>query len=212
MTHGSVSACFMTELYAPQRPDDIRKLIDAFPLAWIVNAETSGDVLSSQIPLLPLPAEGGEVVGLLGHFSRANPLVARLRERPRAVVLFQGPDAYASPSWYANRDSAPTWLYANVTFTVDVILREDLTDHALARLVERMEHGRPERWNLAEVGHRYRSLQQRVIAFEATIRDAKARFKLAQDESPEVVRNTIDALGPHAIADWLRVFNAGRGE
>ena len=193
-------------------PDDVRMLMDAFPLAWVVSADTSGEVLSSQVPLLPLPEKCGEVTGLLGHLSRNNPLVARFREWPTAAILFQGPDAYASPSWYANRDCAPTWLYVNATCTVDVALREDLTDHALERLVERMEQDRPERWNLAEIGHRYRSLQQRVIAFTATIRATKARFKLAQDEPPEVVRSTIEALGSHTIADWLRAANADRLE
>ena len=186
--------------------------MDTFPLAWVVSADTSGEVLSSQLPLLPLPEGCGKVTGLLGHLSRNNPLFARFRERPEAAILFQGPDAYASPSWYANRDSAPTWLYVNVTCTVDIVLRDDLTDHALERLVERMECDRPKRWDLAEIRHRYHSLQQRVIAFTATIRATKARFKLAQDEPPDVVRSTIEALGSHAIADWLRCANADRLE
>ena len=201
-----------TDRFEPRSPDDVRALIDTFPLAWVVSADASGDAVSSQLPLLPLPENGGEVTGLLGHLSRANPLVACFRENPRATILFQGPDAYASPSWYADRDSAPTWLYVNATLSVDIALREDLTDHALARLVERMERDRPQRWNVAEIDHRYHSLQRRVVAFTATIRETRARFKLAQDESQTVVRNTLDALGPHAIAAWLHAFNTDRLE
>lgn len=190
--------------------NDVRALIDSYPLAWVVSMDISGELLSGQFPLLPLPEDESEVTGLLGHISRENPLVARFRDYPKAVVLFQGPNVYASPSWHANRDCAPTWLYASATCTVDIALREDLTDHALERLVERMERDRPQRWNLAEIGHRYRSLQQRVIAFTAMISETKARFKLAQDESPEVVRSTIEALSSHPIADWLRRANANR--
>ncbi|KLD80011.1 FMN-binding negative transcriptional regulator [Xanthomonas hyacinthi] len=202
----------MTERFGPRSPGDARALIEAFPLAWVVSVDASGEALSSQLPLLPLSADGGEVTALLGHMARGNPLVARLRALPRAAVLFQGPDAYASPSWYANRDSAPTWLYANVACTVDIALREDLTDYALERLVERMERDRPARWNLAEIGHRYHRLQPHVIGFVATIRQLQPRFKLAQDETPGVVGNTIDALGSHPIVPWLRAFNAERME
>lgn len=202
----------MTYQFDSRSSDNIRTLIDTFPLAWLVSMDTSGEMLSGQLPLVPLPEEGGEVTGLLGHMSRENPLVSRFRDHPRAAVLFQGPDAYVSPSWYANRDSAPTWLYVNATCIVDIALREDLTDHALNRLVERMERSRPERWSLAEIRHRYHLLQQRVIAFTATIRKTKVRFKLAQEEPPEVVRDTIEALGSHAIVDWLRSINADRLE
>lgn len=202
----------MIDRFGPRSPDDVRALVDAFPLAWIVSMDAAGEVLSNQLPLLALPEESGQVSGLLGHIPRANPLVARLREQPRVAILFQGPDAYASPSWYANRDSAPTWLFANVTCTADVALHEDLTDHSLERLVERMERDRPERWHLAEIGHRYPLLQRHVIAFVATIRSTQARFKLGQDEPPEVVRDTLAALGSHAIVDWLRTFNDDRLE
>jgi transcriptional regulator len=202
----------MSDRFGPRSPDDIRTLIDAFPLAWIISTDASGDVLSSQLPLLPLPEADGHIGGLLGHIPRSNPLVARLREQPRVAILFQGPDAYASPSWYANRDSAPTWLFANVTLSADIALHEELTDHSLEQLVERMERDRPERWNLTEIGHRYHLLQRHVIAFVATIRSTKARFKLAQDEPPDVVQNTMAALGSHPIVDWLRTFNHDRLE
>ena len=202
----------MSRQFDSQSFNDIRTLIDSFPLAWVVSMGTSDELLSGQFPLLPLPEDEGEVTGLLGHMSRENPLVARFRDYPKAAILFQGPNVYASPSWYTNRDSAPTWLYINATCTVDITLREDLTDHALNQLVERMEQSRPERWNLAEIRHRYHLLQQRMIAFTATIRETRARFKLAQDEPPDVVRSTIEALGSHAISDWLRAANADRLE
>lgn len=199
----------MNSPFAPRSPDDIAELVRACPLAWLVSIDPAGEVLSSQLPLLPLPPEDGAML-LLGHMARTNPLVARLGDRPRAAILFQGPNAYVSPSWYANRDSAPTWIYVNATLTVDIALREDMTDRAINLLVHRMEQGRPERWRVAEIAHRYAALRDRVIGFTATVRKVDAKFKLAQDEAPPVVRETLDHLEDDALIRWVMAANADR--
>ncbi|MCH7862180.1 FMN-binding negative transcriptional regulator [Sphingomonas sp. NPDC092331] len=195
--------------FAPRSPEDIATLLRTAPLAWLVSVDPAGEVLSSQLPLLVLPPEEGEML-LLGHMARTNPLVARLGERPRAAILFQGPNAYVSPSWYADRDSAPTWIYVNATLTADVTLREDLTDRALNLLVHQMEQGRPERWRVTEIAHRYAALRDRVIGFTAKVVKVDARFKLAQDEPPAVVRETLAHLEEDALIRWVEGVNADR--
>jgi len=199
--------------FARRSPEDVATLLRTCPLAWLVSVDPAGEILSSQLPLLPLPLppeDGGML--LLGHMARTNPLVARLGDRPRAAILFQGPNAYVSPSWYADRDSAPTWIYVNATLTADITLREDLTDRAINLLVHQMEQGRPERWRVAEIAHRYAALRDRVIGFTATILKVDARFKLAQDEPPPVVRETLDHLGDDALIRWVEAMNADRLE
>mgnify|MGYP001146933394 FL=1 len=89
----------MNSSYASSSPDDIAALVTACPLAWLVSIDPGGEILSSQLPLVPLRPENGAMV-LLGHMARTNPLAARLRNQPRAAILFQGPNAYVSPSWY----------------------------------------------------------------------------------------------------------------
>lgn len=199
----------MNSPFAPRSPDDIVALVNACPLAWLVSIDPVGEVVSSQLPLLPLPQEEGAML-LLGHMARSNPLVTRLRDRPRAAILFQGPNAYISPSWYTDRDSAPTWAYINATITADIAIREDMTDRAINLLVHRMEQGRPTRWRVAEIAHRYAALRDRVIGFTATIAKIDARFKLAQDEPPPVVRETLDNLDDDALIHWMKAANAER--
>lgn len=201
----------MNSPFAPRSQEDVATLVRTCPLAWLVSVDPAGEVLSSQLPLLVLPPEDGEML-LLGHMARTNPLVARLGERPRAAILFQGPNAYVSPSWYADRDSAPTWIYVNATLTADITLRADLTDRAINLLVHQMEQGRPERWRVAEIAHRYAALRDRVIGFTATILKVDARFKLAQDEAPPVVRETLDHLEDDALVRWVAAMNAERLE
>ncbi|MES2452681.1 MAG: FMN-binding negative transcriptional regulator [Pseudomonadota bacterium] len=199
----------MNSPFAPRSADDIAALVNACPLAWLVSIDPAGEVVSSQLPLLPLPQEDGAML-LLGHMARSNPLVPRLRDRPRAAILFQGPNAYISPSWYADRDSAPTWAYINATITADIAIREDMTDRAINLLVHRMEQGRPRRWRVAEIARRYAALRDRVIGFTATIAKIDARFKLAQDEPPPVVRETLEHLEDDALIRWMKAANAER--
>ncbi len=199
----------MNSSYASSSPDDIAALVTACPLAWLVSIDPGGEILSSQLPLVPLRPENGAMV-LLGHMARTNPLAARLRNQPRAAILFQGPNAYVSPSWYADRDSAPTWIYVNATLTADITIRDDLIDRAVNLLVHRMEQGRPDRWRVAEIGHRYAALRDRVIGFTATIAKVDARFKLAQDEPPAVVRETIAHLADEGLIRWVETANAER--
>ena len=50
--------------------------------------------------------------------ARANPQWRDLAESPEALVVFQGPDHYISPSWYATKRETgkvvPTWNYVMV--------------------------------------------------------------------------------------------------
>lgn len=44
------------------------------------------------------------------HLARGNALSRHL-DGATALVVVNGPDAYISPRWYANRDTVPTWDY-----------------------------------------------------------------------------------------------------
>lgn len=179
-------------------------------MAWLVSIDSDGKVISSQLPLLPLVEGDQPVRQLLGHVGRSHSLCERWQAQPRTAILFQGPHSYVSPSWYSNRSSAPTWCYVNAAVTADITVRPDLTDIALERLVDRMETELPDRWQIDEVANRYEALRDRIVAFVADIVDVDARFKLAQDESEDAVRETINALGGHPLAHWMRDFNADR--
>jgi transcriptional regulator len=73
-----------------------------------------------------------------------------------------------------------------------------------------MEQGRPERWRVTEIAHRYAALRDRVIGFTAKVVKVDARFKLAQDEPPAVVRETLAHLEEDALIRWVEGVNADR--
>ncbi len=51
---------------------------------------------------------------LLGHVAYANPHWRCFDGVREVLIIFQGPHAYVSPSWYVETPAVPTWNYAAV--------------------------------------------------------------------------------------------------
>jgi transcriptional regulator len=181
---------------------DVRDLIAEYPLAWLT--APSGE--ASLLPLLGEYDGEGNLVRLLGHIARGNPLFETLSVAPRATILFTGPQGYVSPCHAGKRDWGPTWNYAKLVIAADIAFEPDSTDAALSALTEAMEQGR---WTPAELGARYDGMARQVVAFRAHVRTLNGRFKLGQDETRPVfeaiLRNHPDA----ALVRWMQRF-AGR--
>ena len=189
--------------FPPRDPLQLLDLIQAFPLAWIVVARADG-FSTSVMPLLAELGADGSIASFLGHLPLAHPQVALLRSEPRALILFQGPNAYISPANVEKPGWAPTWNFTVAAFTVDISLAPDETDHALGALVDHMEAGGAEPWTIERMGDRYVELAQRVVAFRAAVCHVDARFKHGQDEDIEVYADIVGALGEHPLAAWMQ--------
>jgi len=184
-------------------------LIESYPLAWVVSDGPDG-FAATPLPMMVDTDESGALVRLIGHFAKSNPQVAQLERSPRALFLFQGPHAYISPSWISDRTWGPTWNYAVIRIEADVRFLPDRADAVLARLVRKVEQGRERAWSIPEMGERYRELRTRIIAFEADIRAVRPRFKLGQDERPEVLAEILAHTGDDELNRWTRRMNERR--
>ncbi|HEY6354199.1 MAG TPA: FMN-binding negative transcriptional regulator, partial [Burkholderiaceae bacterium] len=104
---------YMPAHFEETRPEVLHALLRDHPLAtWVVQ---SGDgLLVNHIPFL-LDAARGPHGTLIGHVARANPV---WRQLGASVAVFQGAQAYISPSWYPTKRAhgkvVPTWNYAVV--------------------------------------------------------------------------------------------------
>jgi transcriptional regulator len=205
-------------LYAARSQDDLLRLLQAQPMAWLVSAG-GDDAAFTPLPLRAALDGAGRLVALQGHLARRNPHVARLRRDPVAQALVLGPHAYVSPSWLDDRTQAPSWNYAAAVFALQVQLSEDPQDieDELRALVERMEGGRPDGWRLEEMGERYARLAQGVTALRGTIVATRATFKLGQDERDHDFAQLLAGLargGERELVQWMQAFStrdAGSG-
>lgn len=192
--------------FAARDDADVLRLVDEYPLAWVVGACSPG-ASATPLPLLPDLDEAGKLVSLTGHFSIHNPQVAELREQAGACVLFTGPQGYVSPSCTSQRQWAPTWNYAVARFEVTVEFRPAETRTALERLVARMERAHPQPWQLSSLGSRYEQLSPKIIAFRAHVQRVRATFKLGQDERRSTFGEILAHLGDPPLVQWMREFN-----
>lgn len=146
--------------------EQIHELVRTNPLGLVIT-HVDGEALSTLLPIVLDPS--GEM--LHGHFGAKNPQIDALREHPRALLIFQGPSSYISPSWLRDRTQAPTWFYTFVEFQVaiDFIDDERGVRQNLEQLVAHLEEGHGSRWHLTELGERYAMLSRGVRPFTARI-------------------------------------------
>ena len=180
--------------FAPRSPDAIDHLIAAHPFALVISAN-GGMPLATPLPLLLERSRDGAAT-LIGHFPRVHPHTELLRREPRALAVFMGTHGYISPSWLADPTQAPTWNYQTAQLEINVEFDDstEATDAALSRLVEHMEHGRPNAWSIADMGPRYARLAGAVVAFRAHITAVHMKFKLGQDERSDVRADILAGL------------------
>lgn len=189
--------------------EDVRRLVADFPLAWVL-APGAPIGAATPLPLLGRYDAQGRLTGLVGHMVRRGELCARLSARPEVEILFTGPQGYVSPEWSGRRDWGPTWNYAVLRIAGKVQFDADFTGEAIAQLVAACEEGRAQPWTPVELGPRYDTMLGAVIGFTIAITGFDATFKLAQDESDEVLSHLVEAHPDPVLRDWMRRLNAGR--
>ncbi|MDB6118972.1 MAG: FMN-binding negative transcriptional regulator [Verrucomicrobiaceae bacterium] len=141
--------------------------------------------------------EGGGAHGtIVAHIARANAQWRHFASGEQVLVIFHGPHAYISPSWYETQPAVPTWNYAAVhAYGVPQII----TDHdrvvaMLHELVEAHEAGRENRW-AGEMPAEYRDkLVAGIVGFEIPITRLETKYKLSQGRSAADVKGVIAAL------------------
>lgn len=180
-------------MYSPAafRQDDLselhRQILDC-RLATVVSQGASG-LQASHLPLLLEPDEG-QFGTLYGHFARANPQWRDLADGAEALVIFQGPEAYISPSWYAAKAEhgkvVPTWNYIAVHAQGRAEVFEDAERllQLVSRLSDRHETGRAQPWAVSEAPRDYiDGMLRAIVGFALPIEHLQGKWKLGQNRS-----------------------------
>lgn len=146
-----------------------------------------------------LDASRGPHGALVGHLARYNPQWKVPPDGADALVVFQGPHAYVSPSWYPGKQEdprqVPTWDYLAVEARGRLVTFDDEARlyELLARLTERNETGREHRWHVSDAPDDYvRKEMRHIIGIELRIESLVGRYKLSQN------RNAADQEGARA--------------
>lgn len=109
--------------------------IQQFPFATIVLK--GNQLLATHVPVL---VEGTtNNFRLFAHIAKHNPMQEFLVDKLEMLLIFKGPDAYVSSSWYS-KPEVPTWDYAAVHINAKIKLQSDAElQSSLKTLIARFE-------------------------------------------------------------------------
>lgn len=192
--------------FAEHRLDVLHQLMHEHPLGTLITLQPGG-LNACHIPFEIAPASAEAPHGILrAHIARNNPLWRNASAAHDALVIFQGPQAYITPSWYQEKQASgkvvPTYNYASVHAYGPLRIVDDAAWlHALLeRLSQRHEASRARPWQLGDAPPDYiEKLLSAIVGIEIPLSRVIGSWKVSQNRSG-VDRTTI-AAGLRAIGD-----------
>ena len=182
----------------------------------------SDGLRASILPML-FDADDGPHGTLRGHLARANSQWRDFDPDVEALAIFDGPDAYVTPTWYEEKRRTgkvvPTWNYTTVQARGSLVLRyepEWLVAH-VRRLVDRHELSRGAPWSVDDAPAGYVETQARaIVGLELRVTRLEAKRKLSQNRSAADFAGVLEGLEAgsppeRAVASEMRREEPRRG-
>ena len=174
--------------FEERRLDVLHAFVRDHPFGLLVTADAEGPVANG-LPLLLDPGGAAELGVLRGHVARANPVWREAADAP-ALVVFQGPDGYVSPSFYAAKAEhgkvVPTWNYAMVQARGRLRAIDDAgwLRTLVGRLTERHESRRAAPWAVTDAPPDYIDTMLRaIVGIEIELTALVGKWKLGQNRA-----------------------------
>jgi transcriptional regulator len=178
---------YIPEHFAETRLDRLHGLIRERPLGLLVTCGPGG-LTANHIPFVLDPA-AGEWGTLHGHVARNNPVWREDLAVPEVLVVFQGPDAYVSPTWYPTKHEThrqvPTWNYLTVHAHGPMLVHDDVRwlRAQAGRLTRMMESGQERPWKMADAPREFTDDQLgRIVGIEIPLTRLVGKAKLNQNK------------------------------
>jgi transcriptional regulator len=195
---------YVPPLFKEDRIDVLHDAIRRTGLATLVTLSQDG-LIASHVPML-LDTEPAPYGTLIGHLARPNPQARGAIGE--ALAIFQGPEAYITPSWYATKRATgkvvPTWnyvaihAYGTVAFFDD---RERLRD-VVTRLTDRQEAPRAEPWAVTDAPADFtQGMLNGIVGFALPIARLEGKWKMSQNRPADDRAGVIAGLEAEGQGD-----------
>ena len=176
--------------YREVRLEVLHALMAAHPLGALVRMSEDG-LCADHLPFEIAPPTPDAPFGTLrAHVARANPLWRG--DGVETMVIFQGPHAYITPAWYAEKElsgeEVPTFDYAVVHAhgKLRVIDDRDWLLDFLARLTNRHEADQPQPWQVGDAPPAYiDKLLKAIVGIEIPLARLEGKWKMEQKNSAQ---------------------------
>lgn len=163
-------------------------LIKAHPLGLLVTFGSTG-IEANPIPFV-LDPSASALGTLKAHLSRANAQWRNFDPEQEALVIFQGPETYITPSWYAAKREhgkvVPTWNYAIVQARGRLTIKDDpdWLRQQIGALTNLQEAPRSEPWNVSDAPAPFVAAQLKgIVGIEIEIARIEGKWKVSQNRA-----------------------------
>ncbi|MED4784699.1 FMN-binding negative transcriptional regulator [Brevibacillus choshinensis] len=202
----------MILVYIPKQyrmdPDEAVQMMKSYPFALLVTVDEHRP-LATHIPLEIREDEGK--IFATGHIAYGNMQKKTLDNNSDVLLIFQGPHAYISSSWY-EREEVPTWDYLAVYAygTARVLTLDELKsalDSMLKHYESHRENGRL--WDTFNPELLEREMKG-IVGFEIEITSIQASAKMSQNRNNTDYKSIVAELeksneqGEIQVAQWMR--------
>ena len=171
--------------------EEIKQFIQHNNFATIV---TSNDVkpIASHIPVMI--SEQDDQLVITGHLAKQNELVQTIEHNAQVLVIFQGPDAYISSTWYETED-VPTWDYQSIhVYGEGRLLNHDELVSDLKQLLNHYEGYKDDGATWNHLSEDTKRQIHGIVGFQVKVNDIEAVYKLSQNRSKQEKVNIVKQL------------------
>lgn len=181
-------------MYVPShfKEDDTGKLqqyIRDYGFGLLIVADDGG-IEANHVPF-HLSFKGDGTLGQLRcHLARSNPAWQRIQLGARVLAVFQGPNAYVSPSWYETKAETgrvvPTWNYlaVHVEGSARIIEDSNWLQRHLHQLTDQYESSMSNPWSVDEAPTQFTErLVKAIVGVEINIETLTGKLKASQNQS-----------------------------
>jgi transcriptional regulator len=172
--------------------DEIWDFVQKNSFATIVTTE-QGKPIATHVPLQLI--KEGDTYYITGHMAYGNPQWRTFESCEDVLVMFQGPHAYISSSWYGE-ENVPTWNYQSVhVYGTASILSEEELKQDLTMLLQKYEKHRknPVLWDKLSPQLLEQQLKG-IVGFKIKVQEIQAANKLSQNRNEVDYHNIVNKL------------------
>jgi transcriptional regulator len=190
---------YLPKHFEEARIEVLHQLMNAYPLGALVTLSAHG-LEANHLPFA-VTADPEPFGTLRGHIARANPLWRECPTDTEALIIFQGPESYISPSWYSTKSESgevvPTWnyvvvhAYGRLRFIDDRNWLRDLVKN----LTNRHERNRSAPWRVTDAPPAFIDQQLgAIVGVEITLTRLLGKWKVSQNRPARDRDGVIEGL------------------
>ena len=185
-------------------------LVKAHPFGLLISAGEDGPEANG----LPfhLDATSGPMGTLKVHMARANAQWRSINGQ-KVLVVFQGPQAYISPSLYETKRETgkvvPTWNYCMVQASGIARVHEDAEwlHKQITALTQEHEGKRAASWAVTDAPDSFIQSQIRgIVGVEIEISAISGKWKMSQNRNEADRNGVIEGISDTQVSDLVRQY------